>query len=120
MRFREIQGLDYTDSLDTLFNDGLLVSTSTHNEFLEIFGMTEMIATCRKILDDRGAMSQFYTTVGRAIYERREGMICKVAYGMDIAPVEEQEILNGTLVSPFILPGTSTLTDVPHRVDDIG
>jgi hypothetical protein len=106
MRFREIQGLDYTDSLETLFNDGLLVTASSQDEFLEIYGMTEMISTCRAVLDDRGAMSQFYTNVGRAIYERREGKICKVAYGLDLAPGEDRETLTGSMVSPSILTGT--------------
>jgi hypothetical protein len=99
MRFREIQGLDYTDSLDRLVFRGLVIDAANQEEFLEIYGMAEMMATCEAIVVDRGAMAQFFTNAGRAIYEKRMGKGSLVKDGLALEPCEDRETLTISMVS---------------------
>lgn len=89
MRFREIQGLDHDDPLDNLVANGLLVTAKSSEEYLEIFGMAEMMATCQELSADRGAMSRFFTAAGRALYVSRTGKECVVEYGQTVQSIDE-------------------------------
>ncbi|KAG1789582.1 uncharacterized protein HD556DRAFT_1311176 [Suillus plorans] len=89
MRFREIQGLDHNDPLDNLVANGLLLTAKHLEEYLEIFGMAEMMATCQELSADRGAMSRFFTAAGRAIYISRTGKECVVEYGQTVPSTNE-------------------------------
>ncbi|KAG1844919.1 hypothetical protein C8R48DRAFT_780143 [Suillus tomentosus] len=89
MRFREIQGLDDNDPLDNLVANGLLVTAKSSEEYLEIFGMAEMMATCQELSADRGAMSRFFTAAGRALYVSRTGKECVVEYGQTVQSMDE-------------------------------
>ncbi|KAG1784506.1 uncharacterized protein HD556DRAFT_1451705 [Suillus plorans] len=93
MRFREIQGLDHDDPLDKLVDSGLLVTARNVDEYLEIFGMVEMMATCKELLVDRAAMAQFFITAGRALYKSHSGKECVVEYGNDLGPINPIETL---------------------------
>jgi len=84
MRFRELQGLDFKDPLDDLVANGLLMTARNEEEFLEIFGMVEMISTCQELLVDRGAMAQFFMVAGKALYTSRQGTRCVVEYGQTL------------------------------------
>ncbi|KAG2108263.1 uncharacterized protein F5147DRAFT_773847 [Suillus discolor] len=68
MRFREIQGLDHDEPLENLVSNGILLTARSTDEFLEIFGMAEMIATCQELLVECGAMARFFTVAGHALY----------------------------------------------------
>jgi hypothetical protein len=85
MRLREIQGFDHTESLENLVADGVLLLLDSP-DFLEIFGMAEMMAKCQDLLFDRGSMSRFFIAVGQALYKTRQGSeFCSVEYGKNIA-----------------------------------
>ncbi|KAG2063552.1 hypothetical protein BDR04DRAFT_1163562 [Suillus decipiens] len=81
MRFREIQGLHDNDPLDEIFSNGSLLTARNSDEFLEIFGMTEMMNVCDELGVDRSAMTRFFTAVGRTLYESQSGKLCIVEYG---------------------------------------
>jgi hypothetical protein len=83
MRFREIQGLDHTESLENLIENGHLVTAKSYDEFLEIFGMVEMIIKCQDLLVDRGGMARFFIAAGQALYTSRQGAECSVEYGQE-------------------------------------
>jgi hypothetical protein len=89
MRFREIQGLDHNDPLDNLVSNGLLVTARSTDEYLEIFGMVEMMATCQEIFKDRASVSQFFTAAGRILYTLRKGRTCVVQYGQTLGSMDE-------------------------------
>ncbi|KAG1720987.1 uncharacterized protein EDB91DRAFT_1256743 [Suillus paluster] len=83
MRLREIQGFDHTESLDDLVTNGVLITARSHAEFLEIYGMAEMMAKCQDLLVDRGSMARFFSVVGHALYTTCQGSECSVEYGQD-------------------------------------
>ncbi|KAG1835948.1 hypothetical protein F4604DRAFT_1943918 [Suillus subluteus] len=80
MRFREIQRRHHYDPLDDLASNGFLVTVQNTDEYLEIFGMVEMMDTCSKLSKDRSSMARFFTAAGRALYRSRQGKICVVEY----------------------------------------
>ncbi|KAG2045545.1 hypothetical protein BDR06DRAFT_1015538 [Suillus hirtellus] len=84
MRFREIQGLNHDEPLENLVSNGLLLTAQNTDEFLEIFGMAEMMATCQELLVDRGAMARFFTVAGHALYTSCKGKDCVVEYGQTL------------------------------------
>ncbi|KAG2083494.1 hypothetical protein BD769DRAFT_1390943, partial [Suillus cothurnatus] len=92
MRFREIQGLDHNDPLDNLVSNGLLVTARSTDEYLEIFGMVEMMATCQEIFKDRASVSQFFTAAGRILYTLRKGRTCVVQYGQTLGSMDELDV----------------------------
>jgi hypothetical protein len=92
MRFREIQGLAHDDPLDDLVLRGYLISAKNTDEFLELFGMAELLFKCQDLLVCRRKMSQFFMVVGRALYVSREEISCVVEYGRDHALMQEQVI----------------------------
>lgn len=92
MRFREIQGLAHDDPLDDLVLRGYLIAAKNTDEFLELFGMAELMFKCQDLLVCRSKMSQFFRVVGRALYVSREDISCVVEYGRDHASVQEQVI----------------------------
>lgn len=92
MRFREIQGLDHNESLENLVENGLLITARSYDEFLEIFGMAEMMMKCQDLLVDRGGMARFFTAAGHALHTSRQGKECLVEYGQDFPlPITTQE-----------------------------
>ncbi|KIK31807.1 hypothetical protein CY34DRAFT_111232, partial [Suillus luteus UH-Slu-Lm8-n1] len=50
MRFREIQGLAHDDPLDDLVLRGYLIAAKNTDEFLELFGMAELMFKCQDLL----------------------------------------------------------------------
>jgi hypothetical protein len=84
MRFREIQGLHDDDPLDNIFSDGSLLTTWNSDEFLEIFGMVEMMNMCDELYVKRSAMTRFFTAVGRTLYQSQSGKLCNVEYGQTL------------------------------------
>ncbi|KAG1859402.1 hypothetical protein C8R48DRAFT_673946 [Suillus tomentosus] len=82
-------GLNDNDPSDNLVANGLLVTAKSSEEYLEIFGMAEMMATCHELSADRGAMSRFFTAAGRALYVSRTGKECVVEYGQPVQSMDE-------------------------------
>ncbi|KAG2057312.1 hypothetical protein BDR06DRAFT_1005324 [Suillus hirtellus] len=64
MQFREIQGLDYSEPLESLVANGLLVTAKSQDEFLEIFAMGEMMATCQDLSVDHECVVEYGHTLG--------------------------------------------------------
>ncbi|KAG1847425.1 hypothetical protein F4604DRAFT_1935936 [Suillus subluteus] len=93
MRFREIQGLDDNEPLEDFVANGLLIRARSTDEFLELFGMAEMMNRCQELFVDRGAMARFFTTAGKALYISKEGRDCVVQYdeeyGADAAVLQD-------------------------------
>ena len=118
MRFREIQGFNHSDPLDDLISNGLLITARSNEEFLEVFGMAEMMVKCQELLVDRGSMARFFIAVGHALYTTRHDAQCLVEYGHDIAisfgPQEPHKTLSLTLSRH----GEPTVMDQTHNPSD--
>lgn len=121
MRLREIQGLDHTESLEDLVANGLLITARTDEEFLEMFGMVEMIAKCQELSVDRGSIARFFVSVGHALYVNRQGSECSVQYGQNIQfPIAKQEHLPTPTVSAVGSCVSVTDADKNDNPDDPG
>lgn len=83
MFFRELQGLDYHETLKNLVCNSLLITARSHEEFCDIFDMVEMMAKCQELLVDRGGMAHFFTAIGHGLYTSRQGSECSVKYGQN-------------------------------------
>lgn len=91
MRFREIQGLAHDDPLDGLVLQANLISARNTEEFLELFGMAELMFRCQNLPVCRGKMARFFRIAGHALYVSREEVTCIVQYGRVLASMKEQE-----------------------------
>ncbi|KAG1840039.1 hypothetical protein F4604DRAFT_1940315 [Suillus subluteus] len=109
MRFREIQGLDDNEPLEDFVANGLLIRARSTDEFLELFGMAEMMNRCQELFVDRGAMARFFTTAGKALYISKEGRDCVVQY--------DEEYGADAAVLQDITPRVRQATDI-HSQDD--
>jgi hypothetical protein len=121
MRFREIQGLHYDDPMENL-GDGLLMYGASDDEFFEIFGMSEMMAICKELIVDRGAMARFFTAVGRALHSSRLGRHCAVEYGQfDLSePEANTEACTIPMVRSSFSSGRHTYADLPQFIPHSG
>lgn len=68
--------------------NGLFVMAKSTKEFLEIFAMGEMMATCQDLSVDCGAIAQFFTAVGHALYTSHFHTECVVKYGHTLGSIE--------------------------------
>ncbi|KAG2029294.1 hypothetical protein BDR03DRAFT_1018594 [Suillus americanus] len=109
MRFREIQGLAHDDPLNDLVLQGYLISATDEEEFLELFGMAELMFRCQDLRVCRGQMARFFRVVGRALYLSREKITCVIDHGRSRASMLEQVTFTLDLhVYDHIADGLST------------
>ncbi|KAG1832551.1 hypothetical protein DFJ58DRAFT_736336 [Suillus subalutaceus] len=114
MRFREIQGLDYNESLENMIANGLLLTARSTEEFLEIFGMIEMISTCQELRVDRSPMARFFITAGRALYTSGLGKECVVDYDPTFGSMDP------IVKESWVSSGQSMSVDIKWRIGNTG
>ncbi|KAG2036335.1 hypothetical protein BDR03DRAFT_983108 [Suillus americanus] len=112
--FPLVLDLDDNEPLDNLFNNGFMVVGCTPDEFFEILGMGEMMATSHKISMDRGVMTKIFITIGCALYMSRLGKEYVVEYGPMLGLMEP--IQNQSCDSS----GKSTRVVILCQTDDDG